>query len=250
MTARRTALDHLFVDSQSLGDERLLLSGEGLHHLLKVKRARVGEEVTWSDGCGRVGRAVIEEVSPSALSLRVVESGEAVRRRPRIHLLQALPKGGKMDEVIRKGAEAGVDGVHPFTSSRCLPRPAGKDFRERLERWRRIAREASRQSRRDFLPEVDPPRSWEHCLELLDGFGAALVAWEGEQRRRVADALPDEPPERLALVVGPEGGFDPAEVRELQGAGAVPVSLGRYVFRTENAGMVLAVLAGSRYGLL
>jgi 16S rRNA (uracil1498-N3)-methyltransferase len=250
LTAQRPALDHLFIPPESLGSGHFELAGEEFFHLKKVKRARAGEEVTWSDGAGSVGRAVIEEASASVLRLRVIESGSAERRPPSIHLLQALPKGGKMDEVVRKNVEAGVDAFHPFTSSRSLPRPGSKDYRERLERWRKIAREASRQSRREFLPVVDPPRSWEECLGLLSGFETALVAWEGEKRRRVAEALPAGPPERLALVVGPEGGFDGTEIEELKRAGAVPVSLGRNILRTENAGMVLAVLAESRYGLL
>lgn len=250
MTSDRPTLDHLFISPDDLSQDRIELGGEDHFHLCKVKRARTGEEVSWSDGAGRAGRAVIEGFSPASMHLRILESHMVLRRRPLLHLFQALPKGSKMDEIVRKNVEMGVDAISPFVSSRSLQKPGRKEYRDRLERWRRIARDASRQSRREFQPMLQEPLKWEKCLELLEGFPVALVAWEGEDVRRVADALPGVKPDKVAMFIGPEGGFDPGEIEGLERAGAVPVSLGRNILRTENAGMVLTVLVESFYGSL
>lgn len=241
-------LEHLFLEPNDLSGGRIILEGEGCFHLARVKRARRGEEVTWSDGAGRVGRAVIEEIGGNSVSLRVTEEGRARRKKPRLILYQALPKSGKMDGILRRCTEVGVDRFRPFVSSRTLPGLVRAGVPEKMTRWNKVLREAARQSRRDFLPELELPLSWEGFLECLEEGHLTLLAWEEEKERRVLDALPREAPESVALVVGPEGGFSVREVEEMREAGAVTVSLGSNILRTENAGMVMAVLAGGFYG--
>jgi 16S rRNA (uracil1498-N3)-methyltransferase len=142
----------------------------------------------------------------------------------------------------------GVARFRPFVSSRTLPGLVRAGVPEKMTRWNKVLREAARQSRRDFLPELELPLSWEGFLECLEEGHLTLLAWEEEKERRVLDALPREAPESVALVVGPEGGFSVREVEEMREAGAVTVSLGSNILRTENAGMVMAVLAGGFYG--
>jgi 16S rRNA (uracil1498-N3)-methyltransferase len=246
----RPTLDHLFIRPEDSSEEWFELTGEECFHLCRVKRARRGEEVSWSDGAGRTGRAVIENITTDGLHLRITDTSAADIIRPSLHLFQSLPKGGKMDDIVRRNVEIGVDAFFPVVSSRSQIRSGRDGYTDRLERWRKIAREASRQCRRDFLPEVHEVGGWRDCLDLARGYPVTVVAWEEERRRRVAQMLPVQPPETVAMFVGPEGGFESEEVTELEEAGALPVSLGDNILRTENAGMVLATLIKAHYGHL
>ncbi len=247
---RETAgfLEHIFIEPGLPDRGAFTLKGDAFFHLARVKRARRGEEVTWSDGKSSAGRAVVEEVGEGEIRLRVLEEWEIRRERPRIVLYQALTKSGKMDDILRRCTEVGVDCYHPFIASRSLPGLEKAAAEERMERWKKVIREASRQSRRDFIPELKRPVRWDDCLSSLGEQEFCLLAWEGEKERRLLEALPSGIPESVALVVGPEGGFSIAEAGELVAAGAVAVTLGKNVLRTENAGMVMAVLVGGHYG--
>ncbi len=240
----------MFIEPGDLVEGSFSLAGEEFFHLLKVKRARRGEEFTWSDGAGRTGRAVLKEVDGSKAVFTVLEIKEVRRRAPSLRLYQALPKAGKMDDIMRRCTEVGVDGFIPFASSRSVPGLRRYWSDQRRRRWERIVREAAKQSRRDFLPTITEPLTWEDCLDMLRGEELALLGWEGEGERRVFGALPEKAPGSVALVVGPEGGFSAHEVKELSEAGALPVTLGANVLRTENAGMVMAVLVGGFYGII
>lgn len=242
--------EHLIIEPDDLRDGEFSLSGEGFFHLSKVKRARRGEEFTWSDGAGRAGRAVLERMDGSTAVFRVLEMRGVCRRVPVLRLYQALPKAGKMEDIMRRCTEVGVDHFIPFTSSRSVPDLKGYWNDQRRRRWDRVLKEAARQSRRDLLPTAERPRSWEECLDMLRGEELALLGWEGERSRRLLEALPPEAPTCVAMVVGPEGGFSKREVDGLRGAGVIPVTLGSNVLRTENAGMVMAVLVGGFYGFI
>jgi 16S rRNA (uracil1498-N3)-methyltransferase len=246
----RPTLDHLFIRPEDSSKERFELTGEEYFHLCRVKRARRGEEVSWSDGAGRTGRAVIENIATGSLQLRITDNRPTDIRRPSLHLFQSLPKSGKMDDIVRRNVEVGVDAFFPIVSSRSQIRPGRDGYADRLERWRKIAREASRQCRRDFLPEVHEVMRWQDCLDLARGYTVTVVAWEEERRQRVAETLPGKTPQTVAMFVGPEGGFGSEEVTELEETGALPVSLGDNILRTENAGLVLAVLIKAHYGHL
>lgn len=250
MMRERPILDHLFIRPEDLNEKTFEVTGEELFHLSRVKRARLGEEVSWSDGAGHAGRAVIEDIAPGSLRLRITDTQATKAGQPGIHLFQSLPKGGKMDDIVRRNVEMGVDAFFPVVSSRSQIRPGRDGHTDRLERWRKIAREASRQSRRDFLPEVHDVTGWRNGLELVRGYAVTLVAWEEEKKRRVTEVLPGESPQAIAMFIGPEGGFEAEEVEELEEAGALSVSLGNNILRTENAGLVLAVLIKAHYGHL
>ncbi len=199
------------------------------------------------DGEGRAGHAVVVEVASSATTVRMEETYRVEEEVPRLHLLQALPEGRKMETVIQGGVELGIHSVIPFACERS--RPPDSVTREKLERWRRIALESSRLARRPYLPTVEEPLPWGGVLEMLEGRSPSLYADEtgGE---RPATALGTTRPRELWLLVGPEGGLASAEREALRAAGAVPVSLGETIFRTERAGLVLLAAVRCHLGLL
>lgn len=201
------------------------------------------------DGSGREYEVEIESVGARELTGHIVATREAQKIPLHITLLQGVPKGTKMDDVIRMGTEVGVAEFVPFLSERTVA-----EGRQRAERWRRIANEAAKQSGRSDVPVVHDPSPMNVALEKVAGYDLVLVPWEAERHRSIRDVLEHAgPPSRIALVIGPEGGLEPREVEDAARRGAVPVTLGPLLLRTETAGvvaisMVLYALSGPPAG--
>ncbi len=236
-----------FISALAGEQESLSLSGADHHHLSRVLRARPGEEVWLLDGRGTVVRAVIDSMARHSTSLKVMERKQVEEERPRMHLFQAMLKGAKMDLVVEAAVELGVCSISPYACRRSRESPSL--FERRLERLRSIALQSSRVAGRPYLPEITAPLTWKDMTSTLSGFGAALFADE-QGGHRVAAALHDAGGVEMALVVGPEGGFEDEEREELMSLGARPVTLGPYIMRAEFAGMVLVAAARCACGLL
>jgi 16S rRNA (uracil1498-N3)-methyltransferase len=236
-----------YVSTHHLAEGRLALRDEDHHHLSRVLRMRVGEHVQLLDGEGMLGYATITEITSDATTVDVMQALMVEDERPRMHLFQALPQGTKMDQVVQWGVELGAAEVIPYSSlrSRRIDVAAGK----RVERWRRIAYESCRVAGRPFLARVHEPLDWEEALSLMEDCSIVLYADE-EGGEMPSAALGKRDVAELGLVIGPEGGFTDVERDELAGRGAIPVTLGRNVLRTETAGLVLMASVRCHFGLL
>jgi len=219
---------------------RIALADDEARHATRVLRMRPGEEITVSDGAGNVVRATVEKAA--GLVASVTERWTEPPGVPALHVFQAIPKTGKLDFVVQKLTELGVDVIQPFPATRSVARWDERKAAAQTQRLMAIAREAAKQSRRAWLPVVRPPVP----LGSLDLPACTLVLDE-EADRRVRDALPAEPPLSIGLVVGPEGGLDRDEVRGLAARGARAVTLGRLVLRTETAALAAVAVVGVRY---
>ncbi len=234
------------LSAAACGDE-FDLDPEAAHHLGTVLRARVGAEVVVADGRG--GWASAELITADRVRL-VGEVGHQPRPRPHLHLVQALTKGRKLDEVVRAATELGVDAITPIETERAQVRLEGVRAERARERWRAVARSAGEQAHRAWRPEVAPVTRLGPVLppvlspsEGLDPSRVVLVALP------YAPALPEQLSEltdavEVVIAIGPEGGFAPGERRRFEAGGVRPVGLGPTVLRTEHAGAAaLAVLS-------
>lgn len=238
------------------------VEGEEAHHAVRVLRLALGDEVVVLDDSGleyhgRVEAITMERKAPS-VTVRGFSVGAAPGEpRTALTLVQALPKGDKMDEIVQKGTETGVSLFVPAVSERVIVEYTGGKEERRLERWRRIAHEAAKQARRGKVPRVAPITQLVDSVRSCASKGPVLVLWEGASRpikselRRIAEetdrnASRDLPPDGerpgLALVVGPEGGFSEDEAREMERLGGRLVTLGPRILRTETAGPVAAAI--------
>ena len=220
---------------------RVELSRAERHYLKDVLRLSPGSVLEVFDGKGN--RYPARLADGGSLELGPCQpDGPALRT---LVLAQALAKGEKMDLVVQKATELGASAIAPFAAARSVVRLDERRARERVERWRRIAREAARQCGRADAPAVRAVASLEGVLEQARAEGAAaLVLHEGERKRRLSEALA-EGAGPVVIVVGPEGGFATEELDAAWKLGASPVTLGRRVLRTETAG--LAALAVARF---
>jgi 16S rRNA (uracil1498-N3)-methyltransferase len=216
------------------------LRGREAHHLLEVLRARPGDVVTVFDGKGLEGRAVVERVEEGFLWLRLEQSWEASREvGVALELYVALLKGDALAEVVRAATELGVTRIVPVVSVHSVAKEMGA---HKLERLRRIAVEAAKQSGRTVVPVVAEPIPLKQIPQVEQGFVAHVGA-----ELRVRDVL--EPGKPISLATGPEGGFSPQEVEFLTRRGFRPVTLGRRILRAETAPLALLALVTAGEGL-
>ena len=238
-------MHRFFVTPERLAGERVALDGEVLHHLATVLRLRPGDELELLDGCGQVVRCRILVLDRRQGEAQVLSRRQATEAPLPVQLLQALPKGDKFDLVLQKGTELGITRFVPVLTGRSVPAPDPAREEKRLQRWRRIVREAARQCRRPVVPEVAPPCGL--TAALAQAAGLKLVLWE-EESRPLARLLGPPTPTGVTLLVGPEGGFAAAEVAEATNAGFVPVRVGPRILRSETAGFAVAAIVQYVYG--
>lgn len=220
------------------------LEGERFHHLCRVLRSSPGEAVEVFDGRGRAFRSRILSIDEQGAVLQLGPE-EPPRPLRRLTVVQGLPKGEKMEAILRHGTELGASAFAPAFSERSLVKLDSRRSAERLRRWTRIVEEAARQCGRAEVPEVLPPRPLAQAVAALAQEARVLVLDEEERKATLSGVFASvrEGKEPLALVVGPEGGLARAEVEELRRLGAQPVTLGPRILRTETAALAaLSVL--------
>lgn len=220
----------------------LPLTATDVHHIRDVLRLRPGDRIV-----------VVDVGGPAVVRLTgVAEAVAGVRERsitsadvPPVVLVQGIAKGDRMETVIRQATEAGIARVIPFTSERCVVRLDGAKARAKAERWRRIAEESAKQSQRSAVPDVADPVPLVELPALLEG-AVVLVCWEEAghvpgigQALSTVELAPDRV---VAVVIGPEGGLSAAEVESLKRTGALVVTLGATLLRTDTAGLIASAL--------
>ena len=230
--------------TDDITNQTATITGDDAHHISRVLRMKAGDALSLCDGAGYEYDATISSISPDAITCALGDRRESAAESPvHVTLFQCLPKTGKMELIVQKCTEIGVFSIVPVVSARCVVVP-NKDFEKKRERYNRVALEAAKQSRRAMVPEVLPLVE----LKKIDpgAFDLFLIAYEDESGRTLKQALrAADAPKSIALVIGPEGGLEDSEVSRLTEAGAVSVSLGKRILRTETAGM--AMLAQTLY---
>ena len=223
-------MTRLFVD-EVLSDQRTLeLNEEDSHYISQVLRMRTGEEITVVDGMGLEYLCSVSEIGKKKVILDVGEGRENKSEPPfKVTLFQSVSKGERMDLTIQKATELGVYEIVPVLSERCVVK-LDKDTKGKIDRWQKIALEASRQSGRGIVPKVTSPMNFSEAIDKIESFDLALFPWEEETEKGLKSALREFKGERIALFVGPEGGYEQKEADD-----------GPRILRTETAGS--AVLA-------
>lgn len=218
------------------------------HHALKVLRVSPPDVVTVTDGRGVVARCAAVRVEGDLLVAEVLERVVHRRPRPELVVYQGAAKGAKADEVVEKLAELGVAEARVYESKRSVARWDDAKVARLNERWEAITRSAAKQSRNPFVTYAVAGLSWSQVVDEIGREPLPVVLWE-EATLPLRTALLDGV-ERIAFVVGPEGGLEPAEAEALATAGAQLVSLGPHILRTENAALVTAAAVLFRYGVI
>ena len=254
-------MSKFFVDPSAVSGAHIYMENkDDLHHLRKVLRARPGMELDISDGDCWEYRTCLEELTEDCATLKILDKQKfATEPATRVTLYQGVPKASKMETVIQKTVEMGVDTIVPVFMERTVVVEKG-NFGKKLDRWNKIAAEAVKQCKRGIIPRVTESYDFDRMLDELPNYDLIICPYENEDGLSIKDFLREAPApadagsaepgpqaRRVALVIGPEGGFSDGEIARLKAAGAATVTLGKTILRTETAGM--AALAMIMYEL-
>jgi 16S rRNA (uracil1498-N3)-methyltransferase len=223
------------------------VTGDEARHAVVVKRIRVGEQVTLTDGAGTSATCTVTDTTKTSLSARVDAVATAEPETPRVVVVQAIPKGDRGELAVEMLTEVGVDVVVPWAASRCVSVWRGDKQVKALAKWRSTARESAKQSRRTWFPEVTDMVTTSEVVDLLRDASVPVVLHEAASGP-LAD-LPVPGRGEIVIVVGPEGGISDEELAAFAEVGAEPVRLGTSVLRTSTAGVAAtaALLARTRW---
>ena len=261
-----------FVDQAQIDalNKTVTITGADVNHIKNVLRMKSGEELAVSNGqdgkeyrcairafhekgepaesCGiGIAGGVWQEATVEC-ELRFIKE-DGVELPSKIYLFQGLPKADKLELIIQKSVELGVFQVIPVETKRSVVKLDEKKAKAKTARWQQISEAAAKQSKRGIIPEVKEPMSFKKALELAKEMDVKLIPYElaegMEKTRQLIESI--KPGQSIAIFIGPEGGFDEAEIQAAQEAGIEPITLGRRILRTETA--PLAILAWLGYQL-
>ena len=238
-----------FLEPHHCTGNEVRLTSEEAHHAANVLRIRVGEKVAVLDGAGQECHCVVLTVDQDLVRLSVVARNRLPVSTCRLWLVQALIKGKAMDWVIQKATEIGAERIITVKADRSVAQVEDEAVEMRLAKWNAIAIEAIKQCGSPWLPKIDAPASVELCQRKLDAADLVLLASLESARkhpRQWVDQFRSEKgraPNVIAIWIGPEGYFTPQETNSIESAGALPISLGPLVLRSETAAVyALSVL--------
>lgn len=230
--------------------DRITFDPEESRHIVRVLRLAPGDLVLAADGTGRDYTVRLETLGPTVTGTVVGVSANRAESPLLLTLVQGVPKGDRMEEIVRTLTQLGVRRIAPALTERVVVRLEPSRWRERARRWQRVAREATKQCGRAVVPEVEPPAPLAERLALAATVDLALCLWEGqgEPLGDVLDRVAPSPPRSLALLVGPEGGLARAEVAAARERGWHVANAGPRILRTETAAAVVAAVVQFRFG--
>lgn len=214
------------------------------HHATRVLRLAIGDALTLFDGTGGEYSATLVRADKRGASVRVERFVPVERESPlALTLAQGIVASDAMDSAIRKATELGVTAIQPLITARSAPMGDGERAAKRVAHWRQIATAAAEQSGRNRIPEIHPPRSLAEWLPAWAGTGIVFLP---EAERAIAALAPPAPP--LAVLIGPEGGFDARESAAAKAQGFHPLRLGPRVLRADTATAAAIAVVQSAWG--
>lgn len=240
-------MHRFFVEPGNIGEKEIVITGADVNHIRNVLRMRTEEEVLIADGQGAEYRCKLIELSENEVRAQILWKLDGnAELASAITLFQGLPKSDKMDLIVQKCVELGVDRIVPVSTKRAVVKLDAKKEQTRLKRWNTISESAAKQSGRGVIPEVSGVMSFGKALEEAKKLDVLLIPYEraehmAETRRVMGEIRPGQ---SVGIFIGPEGGFEESEVEEAVAAGAKAITLGKRILRTETAGLAVMAMLG------
>jgi len=241
-------MHRFFVTSERLFADKIEIIGKDVRHIKDVLRLDIKDKIEIAID-GYIHICEIVSIQKDRILTEIKEKIKGTNESPiHIVLYQGLIKGNKMETVIQKCTEIGVKEFYPVELKRCVVKVNDvKKEKNKVERWNLIAEEAAKQCKRDILPEVHDIISFREMIELLKEEKNIVVPYEEEKMNSIKGNLKLNG-NKIHLIIGPEGGFEPEEIEELKSIGAHIVTLGPRILRTETAGAVAATILLYEFG--
>lgn len=243
-------MSRFFVNQKNIGDTFVSITEkEDIHHISKVLRLKPGDEIDISDCIEWEYKTELTSIENDYIEAKIIDKQKFSREpKTKITLFQGLPKQGKMELIIQKAVELGVFQIVPIYTDRSIVTDNGK-MGKKIERWQKISDEAVKQCKRGIKPQILEEMKYKDMLVSLESFDLVIFPYENEEKHTIKDLLQmlKEKPNKIAIIIGPEGGFSEQEANSLKALGIDGVTLGKTILRTETAG--LAAIAMTMYEL-
>lgn len=238
-------MSKFFVKPEQIKNDNIIIDGDDVNHILNVLRMKKDDEIqVCNQVTGENYKARIMQYSKNEIECKIEEKiGKSTESNVHITLFQGIPKFEKMELIIQKNTEVGVNNIVPVIMERTVVKLDEKVASKKLDRWQKIAEIAAKQSMRDIIPNV---KSIIKTKEIdVDRYDVVLVAYENEEHNMLKAELKklekqDKKEYNIAIVIGPEGGISEKEIELLDEKNVKFVSLGKRILRTETAGLVMA----------
>lgn len=228
---------NFFVNDDCRQGDRYIITGADHNHIKNVLRMKIGDTILISVN-GKSDLCQIETIDNDQITTPIIEEDYQNTELPlQIHLFQGLPKSDKMELIIQKAVELGVYSITPIEMKRCIVKLDDKKKKSKQMRWQAISESAAKQSKRNTIPEINETVSYKAALAAAKELDLLLVPYENEDgilsTKEALTALKNA--KSVGIIIGPEGGFDDAEIEQAKDAGGKTISLGKRILRTETA---------------
>ena len=239
-----------FVGSEQVENDKIRIIGEDVNHIKNVLRMKVGDTFNVCNEDSSENYIVeIERFDNEDIRCNIVEKCEnSTESNVKVHIYQGLPKADKMELIIQKSVELGVERITPVEMKRCVVKLDGKDKIKKIDRWKKIAEVAAKQCGRDIIPEVCNVENIKKITDAFSNYNLVILCYENEENVLLKDVLSGlkkaqevdcSEDLKIAVIIGPEGGLDISEVEFMEQRGAKVVSLGKRILRTETVALSL-----------
>ncbi|MEA3328564.1 MAG: 16S rRNA (uracil(1498)-N(3))-methyltransferase [Candidatus Omnitrophota bacterium] len=231
-----------YVSPENIGSSEIWISGKEAHHIIDVMRLAPGDEVVVFDGEGKEYEGIIKQESGQSVLIKINSVKRLVKQKlVKIILAQAIPRKARMDYLVQKCTELGVEQIIPLSTGRTVVKLNGSRLASRCQRWQRIAVEASKQCGRIRISRIREVSSFKKVIGQIKSYDLALIPCLDKQGKSLKKVLAvykrtgSAKSREIIIFIGPEGGFTPEEIRMAREAGAVLVSLGESILKSDTA---------------
>ena len=236
-------MNQFFVEPSQIQDKKIIITGKDVNHIKNVLRMKIGEEVSISNGeDGKEYRGIIKEFLDDEVicDLAFVKE-DGVELPSKVYLYQGLPKADKMELIIQKAVELGVYEIIPVATKRAVVKLDEKKSKSKIARWQAISESAAKQSKRAIIPKVADVLTFKEALKDCQKANVKVIPYElAEGMEKTKEIIGNlKPGCDVAIFIGPEGGFEEAEINAAMEAQITPVTLGKRILRTETAGFTI-----------
>lgn len=244
-------MPRFFVKSNQIKDNTISILGEDVRHIKNVLRKEVGTTIEiCNQEDGKSYSCEITQLKNDEILCNIIKNLEDQDNKIKVDIYQGLPKSDKMELIIQKSVELGVNAIIPVNMKRCVVKIEAKDENKKIERWQKIAESAAKQCGRNVIPEIRKITTIQNIINLKENYDSIIVAYENEKQNYIKTELlnlkkqlSEKDKLNIAVVIGPEGGLEESDVEILRENGAKIVTLGTRILRTETVALnVLSII--------
>lgn len=242
-------MPRFFVKTEQINQPYIYIKNEDVNHIKNVLRKKVEDKIeVCNQETGDTYLCEIEQLDDNEILTKIIEKLNETETNIKIDIYQGLPKAEKMELIIQKSVELGVNSIIPISLKRCVVKLEGKDQNKKIERWQKIAESAAKQCGRNIIPKIGNIIKIKQFEELSKNYDSLIVAYENEKEYTLKQEIQkikqsNKKELKIAVLIGPEGGLAEEEIETLKNYGANIVTLGKRILRTETVALnILSIL--------